>query len=245
MSTLRFRVSGFIKDRVMRFYGVPFSPFRLEPALVPFLPRGQAITLVDVGASEGMFADAIAAHCGIKRALLIEPQPDCCRQLKQRFNEPTFAIEECAIAETEGSSAMAILNFHYASSLLAVRPDAVGSGDSGMAVRERIVVRTSTLDDVLQRRLWTDPIDLLKLDVQGAELLVLKGGLRTLNRASMIWTEVSFRPIYEQSAIFSDVYQFMNDHRFRLCALHEGFKGPGGELLQADALFRRDPESST
>lgn len=238
MRTLRFRFAGYIKDRVMRFYGVPFSPFQLEPALVPFLPRGKPITLVDVGASVGGFAAAVRDHCGIRRALLIEPQPANARVLAAQYADSRFQISECAVSDEEGAVDMAILNFHYSSSLLAVKAEFAGnSPDADFRVRERIAVKTRLLDNLLAEISWTEPVDLLKIDVQGAEIKALNGARQTLARTRMAWIEVSFRPMYEGSAVFADVHAFMNSHGFRLSSIQEGFRGEQGELLQADALF--------
>lgn len=243
MRSLRFRLSGFVKDRVLRFYRVPFSRFRLEPALVPFLPQGQPITLVDVGASIGSFTESVRDHCGLRRALLIEPQPDNVRLLQAQFSDARYHVSECAASDAEGSIEMNVLNFHSASSLLQVKPEFLGAGTPfDMRVRQRIKVRTRTLDSLLADVNWTEPVDLLKVDVQGAELMVLRGALPALERIRMVWIEVSFRPLYDESAVFSEVYEFMNRQGFQLHGLQEGYRGGDGEVLQADALFRSRQE---
>jgi FkbM family methyltransferase len=196
------------------------------------------VNFVDIGASTGTFAAAVQNHCGIRRALLVEPQPQRCRELETRFDDDRFLIRCCAVADHNGSSEMEILNFDYSSSLLRVKPEVGGAGrilDFG--VREKIAVQLRTLDDLLIDAGWDQPIDLLKIDVQGAELLAFKGAVRSLARIRLIWTEVSFRQQYEGSAEFADIYQFLSQQGFHLYSLHEGFRGEGGELLQADALF--------
>jgi len=55
----------------------------------------------------------------------------------------------------------------------------------------------------------------------------------------MIYTEVSFTPLYEGSCIFSEVYDFLCARGFRLLSLREGFRGKDKELLQGDAVFAR------
>ena len=221
----------------MRFYGVPFSRFQLEPALVPYFPPRQPITLIDVGASEGAFSSAVARHSGIRRALLIEPQPMHHEFLRTRFDDPRFSVEPCALSDEPGEAEMVILNFHYSSSLLSPRQEFVSASDGKFAIKDRVAVRLDTLDAILDRRGWAEPIDLLKLDVQGAELKALRGAVKSLSTTKMVWVEVSFRPMYQDSALFPDIYDLMRDHSFQLCAMQEGFKSSAGELLQADALF--------
>lgn len=238
MNLWRSALSPLIREWVLRHYLIPSSRSGLDPGLVPFLPRKTPITLVDVGASSGLFAATLLAHCGVRRALLVEPQPGRCRELEARFDGRGFMIRECAVSDEHGSHRMNILNFDYSSSLLPVL-HGVGGVDRllDLGVRERIVVPVRTLDEILDEAGWTGAIDLLKIDTQGAELRVLTGGVRGLERVRLIWIEVSFRPMYEGSAVFSDVYAFLRGQGFRLHSLHEGFRGVDGELLQADALF--------
>ena len=62
-------------------------------------------------------------------------------------------------------------------------------------------VQTHRLDKVVNR----DEIDFLKMDVQGAELSVLKGAERLAPTALVIQTEVEFAPLYINQPLFSDV----------------------------------------
>ncbi|MGL5889966.1 MAG: FkbM family methyltransferase, partial [Bacteroidia bacterium] len=82
-------------------------------------------------------------------------------------------------------------------------------------------------------------VDFLKIDVQGAELLVLRGAVNTLKQTSYVWVEVSFKPLYEHSTTFDEIYQFMNANNFQLISMLEGYRNKNGELLQADCLFQQ------
>jgi FkbM family methyltransferase len=236
--SLRFRASGLVKSLVYGIYGLPFSRYGLEPGLVPFLPQGTPITLIDVGAASGEFTDAIAGHCGIARALLVEPQPERVRELEARFADPRIAVRQCAVSDRPGQMPFEILESSYSSSLLPALPDAGGAGQRlDLSVRERVMIEVETLDALADDFDQAGEIDLLKIDTQGAELLVLKGAARTLPRVRMIWTEVSFVELYKGSALFAELHAFLRALGFRLYSIHEGFRGPDGELLQADALF--------
>jgi FkbM family methyltransferase len=66
-------------------------------------------------------------------------------------------------------------------------------------------------------------IDLLKMDVQGYELEVLKGASATLKAAAvpLIYTEVSFVTSYESQPLFHDVYEYLYALDYRLVGIYE------------------------
>jgi FkbM family methyltransferase len=67
-------------------------------------------------------------------------------------------------------------------------------------VVDRQTVPTVRLDDVP-----IAGIDLLKIDVQGAELMVFRGGRARLAHAVAVQAEVSFTPLYKDQPTFGDV----------------------------------------
>ena len=82
-----------------------------------------------------------------------------------------------------------------------------------------------------------EKIDFIKLDVQGAEHLVIQGAKKTLALTRLLWTEVSFKSLYEGSSVFDDIYAQLESKGFVLLELSPGHRATNHELLQADALF--------
>jgi hypothetical protein len=78
--------------------------------------------------------------------------------------------------------------------------------------------------------------DLLKLDVQGYELEVLRGAEATLRQTRAVLCEVSFREFYTGQPLFTEVVAYLGARGFTLHALAEG-TALGAPLVQADALF--------
>lgn len=83
-------------------------------------------------------------------------------------------------------------------------------------VQSQTEVECTRLDD-LCRELEVDVIDLIWMDLQGAELLALQSAGSLLDRARYIYTEVSHRPIYAGQCLFDDVDAFLSARGFRLC----------------------------
>jgi FkbM family methyltransferase len=110
-------------------------------------------------------------------------------------------------------------------------------------------VDTVRLDDVPQ----TVGADLLKLDIQGAELMVLRHAEARLRDAVVIQAEVEFLPLYKNQPLFSDMEIFLRERGF---VLHRFFPTVSravqpmmvnadpyaglGQLVWADAIFIRD-----
>lgn len=110
-------------------------------------------------------------------------------------------------------------------------------------------VDTVRLDDVKE----TAGMDYLKIDIQGAELMVFENALERLASALLIHTEVEFLPMYVGQPLFSDVDQFLRRHGFVLHRFvpltsrvikpllldNDPYKGLS-QVVWADAVFVRD-----
>ena len=80
--------------------------------------------------------------------------------------------------------------------------------------------------------------DIIKLDVQGFELEVLKSGVRPLAHARCVIAEVCFKEFYVGQCRFDEVVAFLSANELYTYAL--GVRTPRGKaLLQADVLFVR------
>lgn len=108
-------------------------------------------------------------------------------------------------------------------------------------------VTTHRLDDVLP----VGPVDFLKLDVQGAELMVLRGGPATVAAAAVVHCEVEFAPIYARQPLYPEIHGELAAHGFALIDLLNLARyhyvtaseaATNDRLLWADAVFFRDTD---
>lgn len=117
-----------------------------------------------------------------------------------------------------------------------------------------VEIETTTLDIFCQQESITE-IDFLSIDVQGAELDVVKGALHLLNKTILaLELEVEFTKMYKNQPLFSDIDRFLQPYDFSLFDLiieHPMCRRPRsvseiysqektGQLLWADALYLRD-----
>lgn len=118
--------------------------------------------------------------------------------------DPTLSEVELHVGmgETQNASASILRPTEH----LSIFPDVDLSGSaSAPAV---------TLDAWAQRE-GVSRVDMLWLDLQGAELMVLKQGVRVLQGVQAAHLEVSTRPLYEGAAVWSDIRGFMRAQGFR------------------------------
>ncbi len=128
---------------------------------------------VDVGANIGAVLESIVRLAPSGRHVAFEPLPGLCEGLRMRF--PGVDVRCAALSDVAGTSEFSHVLAAPAYSGLRERadlPDEVGE------VR-RIPVRTERLDEALADGYAPA---LLKIDVEGAELQVLRGGSETLAR---------------------------------------------------------------
>ncbi len=79
------------------------------------------------------------------------------------------------------------------------------------------IVREEEIDTVrLDNVAEVADADLLKLDIQGGELMALQNATRLLSRAVAVQVEVEFWPIYENQPLFGDIDAFMRAQGFLL-----------------------------
>jgi FkbM family methyltransferase len=83
-------------------------------------------------------------------------------------------------------------------------------------VQREIEVDCIRLDDLCRQR-NIEAIDLIWMDLQGAELLALESAGRLLDSVRYIYTEVSHRAIYAGQCLFDDVHAFLSARGFILC----------------------------
>jgi len=236
LSNLKSAVKKRIPDRFRRSTHQSSVP----EAILKHLPLNQKINVIDIGAHNGLFTTQIARKFKLNQAILIEPLPHKAAALRQKFSSPTYRIFEYVLTDHPGLVEFEVNDFDDTSSILRIRRDAPELSGVNLGTGQLIQCQALTLDQLFENEELSkslSEIDLIKIDVQGAEHLVIEGAQRVFRHTKLIWTEVSFKPLYENSSTFFDIYERMSQLGYLFVELEPGFRSPQGELLQADALF--------
>lgn len=225
-------------DLYKRFVEAPYV-VRLEP----YVQAGTIV--VDVGANVGFFTRHFAAWTGRDgRVLAIEPEHRNFERLQAMIHarrldgvvEPVHA----AAVERAGAVTLAIDPYHPAGHTLS--PDGASGG---------VPTRAVTIDDLVQphapRR-----VSLIKIDVQGAELRVLRGAARTIETSKpALLVELDDAALRAQGASVDAVVALLASHGYQgQVVTAKGLSPivPGHELVTwsldgayCDALFTPAP----
>jgi FkbM family methyltransferase len=197
-------------------------------------------TVIDVGANRGQFAVFARHRWPDARLLCFEPIPTPREVLiSLASNLGNVEVIPFAIADESGQRVMQVAEADDSSSLrtpsalqLEAFPTAAKVDEVGVDVR--------CLDDVLDFSDLRPPV-LLKIDVQGAELDVLRGASALLKSECELLVECSLVELYEGQALIDETIRFAHERGFRLIGLSPPFRAPDGTPLQSDVLFSRIP----
>jgi FkbM family methyltransferase len=193
-------------------------------------------TVLDVGANIGQFAAQIRAVIPSAQIYSFEPLSECYRQLSSNLLGPSFEALPIALGAENGRTIMNRNAFSPSSSILTLGaahkesfPFAIDTQAESVEVRR--------LDDVAGELDLRDNL-LIKIDVQGFEDQVIKGGEFTIRRARVLIVEVSFEALYENQPVFDDIYRALQHLGFGFRGAASQLLDPSdGRVLQADGIF--------
>lgn len=197
-------------------------------------------TVIDVGANVGQFALFALDQLEPTRVVCIEPQPTQLDYLATLGLARGCAIEviTAALGDHEGTESLQITRATDSSSLLAPSKGARET-NHGLRVISTLEVPLLSGDSILLDYTINHPV-LLKIDVQGTELSVLRGMRNFIRQVDAVLVEVSFSNLYNDQARPHEVVELLVASGFVLEGIaHVPGGSCGWHLSQADLLFRR------
>lgn len=227
------KVASKLKITPYLYYNFKYNnPFLLKEKLF----KNKAITIFDVGAHDGRSIVEYKKKFPKSNIFSFEPTPETFKVLHNNFNEKyNINIFNLALTSFVGSTSFYINNSSFTNSILKLSDrnplDFIKSQTS-------ITVETTTID-VFCKEKNIERIHILKIDVQGADLDVLKGATEMLKSKciDLIYIEVEFVEIYKDQPLFHDISMFLNEHKYKLHALYNLSYSKEGQIMYGDATF--------
>lgn len=190
--------------------------------------------IYDIGAYRGGWARAAAEVFPDARFVLFEANADHAAELAASGHRHVIAALG---AEDGGARAFHVPRAGDATGASLYVENTSHYAATNLQVRE---VATARLDTLVTRERLAAP-ELIKIDVQGAELDVLAGAGATLAAASALIIEVSLVDYNRRAPLMADVIAAVDRAGFKCADLCEVHRTPAGFVLQLDLLCVRPP----
>ena len=203
-----------------------------------WLQKLEIKTVLDIGANNGQFISYIRKFLPFAVIHSFEPINSCFNSL-QLLSMKGLTLYNYGLSDVEGETEINISKNLVSSSIFGANDILTDTYPDAMFIG-RETIKLIPLDKIL-KEVSLEYNVLIKIDVQGYEEKVIKGGIETIKKASAVLIEVSFRQLYSSQWLFDDVYRSLVDLGFVFNGLLEQFENKESQLpIYADALFVRN-----
>lgn len=226
-----------------------------------------SVTAYDVGARRGVFDD-LRLICKNTDLIGFEPDQEECQKLnselhKSKNDYKSITYRPYALGEISKKVNLNLYSQPGCSSKYKVKRKVAESFSRNDYFDDKGVfnMEVVSLDSIVESKEVTSP-DFIKIDVQGMEIEVFRGGEKSI-RATVVGirTEVYFRELYKNQPLFNDIDSVLRSFGFvpiRFLEMHEWrrltkVKHPKlassdipysyGEMMHADVLYLLDPDN--
>lgn len=217
-----------------------FLRFRVVPSIEHrAVLSGDLSTVVDVGANRGQFALAARLYTDAM-VYSFEPLIEAVSVLESLFSgDRSVKIFPYGICESKGERIINISKSDDSSSFLEIGKNQI-ENFPGTEASSTASVKTAPITNFLSPKDIISPA-ILKIDVQGYELVVLRSAEPILMKFDYVYCECSFVELYLGQPLCSEVIEFLAEFGFKLSGVFNTVYGSGGQAIQADFYFVREP----
>ena len=194
--------------------------------------------IIDIGAHKGEFLENMLKIEKVNSFYAFEPQKNIFKELNEKFNKnEKVSLFNCAMDKEISYKKLKINKISMKSSLAEVNENSLYLkfinflAQSQSSFEGEYEVKTTTVDKIfedinLQKTL-------LKIDVEGFEMNVIKGSQMKLGEISFIMLENQFGNHFKNNS-FKDITKFLSEQNFMIC---KKFLFP--TLHYQDVLFKK------
>lgn len=194
--------------------------------------------MIDVGAAFGSVALYFSERYNNLKIYCVEANPEVLPRLKEAISDrKNIELKNMALGSVPGESYLHVTANQLSSSLNELNSTEVShlpeDHQSWLEEVKRVKVQVSTLDAEFKNE---SQVLLLKLDTQGTELDILKGGVELLKRTRFVLTELNNHQLYKGACQYYEVDEFLRDNSFRLVDVVVTYH-TNEEVQEYDALY--------
>jgi FkbM family methyltransferase len=186
-------------------------------------------TVYDIGAYRGGWTRLASQVFPDAAFILFEANADNAAHLRAA-GLSHFTV---ALAAQDGEKPLFLPRQGDATGTSLYRENSAHYGSDNLVVRN---VATARLDTLVAEQ-GLAPADLIKIDVQGAELDVIAGAKTALAHCQALMVELSLASYNKDAPLIAETLPAITRHGFRCIDICELHRSPAGGVLQADFLF--------
>jgi len=228
-----------INDSLEKFFGIRLQPSaqkRLEMTRADLLSRNAIELVVDVGANQGQWGTQLRKLGYQGDILSFEPSIEFQILQENTKSDATWKCENLALSNFIGHGEFySASNANLSSSLLP--PQEILNQGFDISFERREVTEVTTLDNYFARREVNSIY--LKLDVQGAEMMVLEGAMRVLEKCRAVEFESAITPLYKGERQHYEIARFLMDQGFKPLQLVITHWDKSLRTISLDSIFVR------
>jgi FkbM family methyltransferase len=200
--------------------------------------QGDIKTILDIGANNGEFAEFLSSYFDAEQTIAIEPLPHCAAQIRLREKAiPNLKVLECALSDHNGRATLFENAYAPASSLLPVSEISMEEFPQTAGQQNKIEVDVIRLDDLVGLNSLKKNV-LIKIDVQGLEDKVIRGGEETFRMAKYLLVEMSFVPMYDGQPLFEEIHELLTEIGYRFAGIKNQVNSPAtGQPMFVHCLY--------
>lgn len=169
-------------------------------------------TVIDVGAHSGRVSKVLSYLFPKSHIYAFEPNEKLHKSIRSKIKNTNLTLENLALSDREGKASFNI----YSDSTLSSMMNLIKNGERmGVKVNyDKVTVPVTTLDTYFSKIKLQGNI-FLKIDTEGAEGLVIKGGQKLLKKVSVIHIETYFDKFYKNQLLSSEIYDLLIKSGFK------------------------------
>lgn len=236
-----FRLNSFVKNS---FYKIGVDIRKVSTVYNPDFRRTKWLehigvnVVLDIGANTGQFGKSLRRHGYHEKIISFEPLSNAYELLK-KCESKNWTTLNYALGERDEQLEIHVSENVASSSLLTMtaRHEDVAPESKVIGTEVIKVHKLDTIVDSLNIKLNRT---FVKIDTQGFEYSVLRGGEEALRKINFIQLEIALQELYKGEKLFSEMIDYLANLGYVLVSIDGGLTDKiSGEMLQVDVCFQR------
>ena len=187
--------------------------------------------VIDIGGASGDTTSYFLKLLPESRVFTFEANPQLAEKIKNKFNNEKVKVFGIALSDKNTE-----LTFYVTDNSLSSSYKPILKNEQ-FQTTQSIKVPARTLDSIMQNEENISTIDILKIDVQGAESDVLNGAGETLKKTKLVIVEQSVRSPYQGASMYFEVDEFLRTANFDLLDIVITYRKDGLVLTEFDSIY--------